>query len=140
MAKTVFPDIIIRVCQFHIIEAIRRWDYDLGAGRASANDRKTGKRTKKRKASLPKEALVEILELFRSTQRCRDTPSHPWSEAQDTFEGRLRSICQNHGVESAARTLIIYFRENWWCDEWRGAHAYAVLGEPHGVQMVFNIP
>lgn len=112
-------DTIIRVCQFHIIQAIRKFDYDLGAGHASKNARKTGKRPRYQK-SLPEEALVEILELFRSTQRCRDTPTHPWSEAQATFEDRLLSICQNHGVESSVTTLTSYFRDNWWCDEWRG--------------------
>jgi hypothetical protein len=50
----VFQDVIIRVCQFHIIQAIRRWDYDLGAGRCSKTGRKTGKCPRYQK-SLPEE-------------------------------------------------------------------------------------
>jgi hypothetical protein len=117
----VFRDVIIRVCQFHIIQAIRRWDYDIGAGRSNKTARKTGKRPKYQK-SLPEEALVEILALFRSTQRCRDTETHPWSEAQTTFEDRLLSICENHGVRSSVTSLTLYFRDNWWCNEWRSAY------------------
>ena len=105
---------LIRICQFHIIQAIRRWDHELTTG----NKKTKGKRRRRKTTSLPEKALVDILHAFRSTQRCRNIDD--WPEAQAAFENRLFTVCVNYDVEDLNATLVEYFRENWWCDDWRG--------------------
>jgi hypothetical protein len=125
----VFPNAIIRVCQFHIIQAIGRWAEGDHKGRASEQDRRSGKRGRKKKGlpTLSKSALTEVLEAFRYAQRCRNTPDDPWPESQKTFEESLYRICQEHGDLDALKSITAYFKENWWCNEWRGWEFHSAL-------------
>jgi hypothetical protein len=115
ITHSVFPNAIIRVCQFHIIQAIGRWAEGDHKGRASKQERKSGKRGRKKKGfpTLSKDALTEVLEAFRYAQRCRNTPDDPWSESQKTFEESLYRICKEHGDFDAPKSITAYFKENW---------------------------
>lgn len=113
-------DVIIRICQFHIIQALARWAEDRGRGESSKKATKTGKRAKGR-PSLSMEAMKEVIVAFRFAQRCRDTLQDPWKRALQIFEGELKRICNAHGQESAFETVRSYFQKNWWCSEWLGA-------------------
>lgn len=72
----VFPGVIIRICQFHIIQAICRWERDR-LGEENKKAVKTGKRGRAKHIQenlrISDEALSELLDAFRSTQRCRGT-------------------------------------------------------------------
>jgi hypothetical protein len=120
---TVWPGAIIRVCQFHIIQAIVRWVEERGRGESGKLSKKTGKRPKKAgdggKLSLPTKAMKEVLEAFRWA-RCRDTADDRWAQAQTVFESNLQRICQSYNCAESLNTITKYFRDNWWCEEWRG--------------------
>lgn len=121
---SVWPRAIIRVCQFHIIQAILRWVEERGRGESGKLSKKTGKRGKKgtsnNKLSLSGAGMKAMLEAFRWAQRCRNTSRDPWHQAQTIFEGNLRRICQADNLNA----IITYFRDNWWCEEWRGSFIY----------------
>ena len=121
---TVWPGTIIRVCQFHIIQAIVRWVEERGRGESGKSLKKTGKRPKKAgdggKLSLPTKAMKDVLEAFRWAQRCRNTADDRWAQAQTVFESNLQRICQSYNCAESLNTITKYFRDNWWCEEWRG--------------------
>ena len=121
---TVWPGAIIRVCQFHIIQAIVRWVEERGRGESGKSSKKTGKRPKKAgdggKLSLPTKAMKDVLEAFRWAQRCRNTADDRWAHAQTVFESNLQWICQSYNCAESLNTITKYFRDNWWSEEWRG--------------------
>ncbi|KIM87288.1 hypothetical protein PILCRDRAFT_271067 [Piloderma croceum F 1598] len=122
--QRVWAGAIICVCQFHIIQAILRWVEEKGCGESGKLSKKTGKQPKKAvdrtgKPSLPTAAMKEVLEAFRWAQRCRNTPNDRWHQAQVIFEGSLQRICHSHNCAESFATILKYFRDNWWCDEWR---------------------
>ena len=124
LCHTVWPDAIIRVCQFHIIQAILRWVEERGHGESGKLSKKTAKRPKKHsghgKLSLPTGAMKEILVAFRWVQRCRNTPNDRWQQAQTIFEANLQWICHSHNCADSLNVISKYFQDNWWCNEWRG--------------------
>lgn len=121
-AVQVWPEALIRVCQFHIVQAIRRWvDERAREGmkdRVYANQKR--KKKKSRAFSLPTKATAEVIVAFRYAQRCRDTADKPWAGYQLTFEGEIGRICTQWSKEEYADIIIDYFRDNWWSNEWRG--------------------
>ena len=104
---TAFTWMLIRISQFHIIQAIHQWDYELTTG----NKKTKGKHHRSKRTSLPEKALVELLHAFRSMQHCRNV--NDWPDAQMAFENQLFTICVNYDVEDLNLTLVEYFRENW---------------------------
>ena len=88
-ASTVFPDTLVRLCQFHIIQAIQRWMVDRGNGdKLSDPDNPDGGPAMKLRLS--KKAKADLLQEFRLTQRCRAPQSY-------SFGGLVRQKC-NRGV------------------------------------------
>ena len=121
---TVWPGAIIRVCQFHIIQAIVRWVEERGRGESGKSSKKTGKYPKKAgdggKLSLSTKAMKEVLEAFRWAQRSRNTADDRWVQAQIVFESNLQRICRSYNYAESLNAITKYFRDNWWCGEWRG--------------------
>ncbi|KAF7965873.1 hypothetical protein HWV62_41176 [Athelia sp. TMB] len=103
-------EVLIRVCQFHIVQAIQRWVDERS---------KKGSKTNKTKPRLSVSAMKDVLVAFRYLQRCRDTSKDPWNTALSIFEGELRRICTYHGFDNALPVVRDYFRKNWWSEEWR---------------------
>lgn len=71
-----FPSVFIRLCQFHVVQAISRWDADDG-----------------KRESVPKIGVklkVDILVLFRSLQRCRSWGD--WPKYKSQFEDALYAL------------------------------------------------
>jgi hypothetical protein len=124
----VFPGVIIRVCQFHVMQvserrvhsrahltngntqAILRWERDNtpageGHGRVPA-------------LSLTRKH--QLLWAVREIQRCRD-PAR-WPTYLEQFRARLDAITRGSRVSS--QTLWQYFEANWFCEEWRGKSIY----------------
>lgn len=93
-------DVVIRVCQFHIVQAIQRWVEE-----CNKNGSKTGSSKKKTKPRLSVSAMKDVLVAFRYLQRCRDTVEDPWETALKIFEGELRRICSSHGFKTAFSTV-----------------------------------
>jgi hypothetical protein len=69
MPSPAFPNAYIRLCQFHVIQAILRWDGD---------DKSQSTRPR-----ISQEMKYEILIVFRALQRCRTWES--WPVARETF-------------------------------------------------------
>ncbi|KAJ7785929.1 hypothetical protein B0H16DRAFT_1445870 [Mycena metata] len=102
--RTVFPGIIIRICQFHVMQAILRWERDNAVvGEAQA------------RPTLDIRRKHQLLWAVREIQRCRDPAQ--WQEYLDQFRQRLEWIAE--GSRNSAQTLWDYFEANWFCDEWR---------------------
>lgn len=117
---TVFPGAIIRVCQFHIIQAIRRWVRDHFLPQRQKKGKPTVK-LKRASPSLPTAAMAQLLDAFRAAQRCRVEAD--WPRHRNIFEQNVRTICAAAELASRAASIIQYFRDNWWCAEWRGMHS-----------------
>ncbi|KAJ7109222.1 hypothetical protein C8R44DRAFT_884294 [Mycena epipterygia] len=100
----VFPLVCIRVCQFHVMQAILRWQRD----HAPAGERQT-------RPALDNKRKHQLLYAVREIQRCRD-PAR-WQEYLDQFRRHLDIIAQ--GSRTSSQTLWDYFEANWFCDEWR---------------------
>jgi hypothetical protein len=147
-SSQVWAKIRMRLCQFHVIQAIRRWDRDHGRRRKKRRTRKPkGTKSKRRKGkkttaqntsnpnsetseddgsddhvSLPKGAMTSLLDLFRHLQRCRADDKDPFEPAVQSFESELADLCTAHRVNDTMLTAIKkYFRENWFIEEWRGS-------------------
>ncbi|KAE8260220.1 hypothetical protein A4X03_0g3874 [Tilletia caries] len=105
--KTVWPEVQVRLCQFHAIQAIGRWDTD------------STQNLKNRKSpgiSIAQKLLICIA--FREAQRCRDGAE--WSQFQTAFEKEVNSILARC-TAAVRKQVVSYFRENWWNDTWRGS-------------------
>jgi hypothetical protein len=100
-----------------------QWVEKRGHGESGRLSKKTGKRPKKAgdggKLSLSTKAMKQVLEAFRWAQRCRNTADDRWAQAQIIFESNLQRICQSHDFAKSLNAITKYFRDNWWCDEWR---------------------
>lgn len=127
--QLVWPNAFIRICQFHIIQAITRWEVDAHPKVKRHKHRKKGKKGKKNTSNsetgteahnISEPLLVDILDCFRTIQRCRDTPSDPFAVAEQKFNAEVRAACIRHEREDRIRPLIAYFKDNWFCDQWRG--------------------
>ncbi|KAJ7243227.1 hypothetical protein C8J57DRAFT_1525687 [Mycena rebaudengoi] len=100
----VFPGIIIRICQFHVMQAILRWDRDNSA---------PGTRHPRSALSLARKH--QLLYAVHEVQRCR--AAEQWPHYLVRFKERLEVIAE--GSATTADTLWAYFEVNRFCDEWR---------------------
>jgi hypothetical protein len=124
--RPVFPGIRVRLCQFHVIQALQRWVRDQQRKR-----RKKQKRKKRRKKgdvdhdfiALPKSAMAKLLDAVRTIlQRCRDIEDDSWDDALIAFRAELERLCAEEGVPESALPIWEYFEENWFVETWRGLY------------------
>jgi hypothetical protein len=92
----------LRVCQFHIVQAILRW-------MAST-------------VRILQDVKVGIIQHFRLVQQCCDPFDDPWEESLETFEQSIANTYAEFKISPGnTQTVLQYFRDNWFCPEWRGA-------------------
>ncbi|KAG8730395.1 hypothetical protein FRC12_020288 [Ceratobasidium sp. 428] len=121
----VFPSSPIRICQFHVVQAILRW---LKASHKAPSTKPAKKGSKATKSVLvPQDAHEDILKAFRRTQRART--HEQFLVAQQTFEASIGDICTNYGVPEQHDTICAYFQKNWWSTTWRDS--VTDIGLPH---------
>ncbi|CAD6925856.1 unnamed protein product [Tilletia controversa] len=98
----VWPDTQVRLCQFHIMQAICRWDAE-------------GKSATAKPPSVPRSLKPAICIAFREAQRCRDMKD--WPTTLVKFEAAIKEILSK---ESAAtvKQVLTYFAVNWWSPPW----------------------
>ena len=116
---TVFPDSTIRVCLFHIIQAIGHADFTDG-------DVDLGKlRTKKRKKGVIRGAVSlkarnTMVAAFCKVQRYRGSiDPKPWCSYRNEFEVDVQAICDDHDIESMIVRILRYFDKYWFTEFWR---------------------
>ncbi|KAF7357048.1 hypothetical protein MVEN_01041600 [Mycena venus] len=97
------PGIVIRICQFHVIQAILRWDREHG------DDMEPQKRPK---LSVARKHL--LIHAVREIQRCRN-PAR-WDEHVARFRTRVERLTE---TSASAQMIMRYFEVNWFCEEWR---------------------
>ncbi|KAK4703915.1 hypothetical protein P7C70_g2304, partial [Phenoliferia sp. Uapishka_3] len=125
--------ITIRLCQFHIIQAILRWSVDA----PTQSERGASKGIK-----ISRIAKLEILDAFRVLQRYRVTqhPASPkreaetdeaftdrceeeWKESVHVFAERVNELAIAYAEEGEEdlwyQKVINYFEDNWFTAEWR---------------------
>ncbi|KAJ7064679.1 hypothetical protein C8F01DRAFT_1127692 [Mycena amicta] len=109
----VWASVRIRICQFHVIQAILRWerDHDLD---------KDDKRV-----ILSVSMKDQLLQAFRELQRCPS--SEDWEAHVAVFERAVELLASN---KSAAREIKKYFRLNWFNIVWRDL--WSDIGLPVG--------
>ncbi|KAG8790885.1 hypothetical protein FRC12_010763 [Ceratobasidium sp. 428] len=118
-----FPKTPVRVCQFHAVQAILRW---LHASHPYLLERDSTKASKSKQTfTVPEEAHTSILRLFCYMQRCRTAEEFP--AYQQAFELGLKRVCDGHGVPKQYTAVSQYFKQNYWCAEWRGEIAGWVM-------------
>ncbi|KZV90368.1 hypothetical protein EXIGLDRAFT_837845 [Exidia glandulosa HHB12029] len=103
----VWPDAVIRLCQFHVIQAILRWHTDAEGNLDDLNPKRP---------RLTYDQKRQVLDAFRSLQRCRSVSQ--WSAYVKTFTSAINNIMKKKN-RSMANTLIQYFERNWFTDFWR---------------------
>ncbi|EJD36355.1 hypothetical protein AURDEDRAFT_174552 [Auricularia subglabra TFB-10046 SS5] len=101
----VWPDAIIRICQFHVIQAILRWHTDSGGNLEEGDNRRP---------RLSHHEKRQMLVAFRSLQRCRSADA--WDQATQLFLATLRTIA---GDGAKFRAVKNYFESNWFTPFWR---------------------
>ncbi|KAJ7852532.1 hypothetical protein B0H13DRAFT_1207570 [Mycena leptocephala] len=107
--------VIIRICQFHVMQAILRWERDGGApGEQQV------------RPTLDLRRKHQLLWAVREIQRCRHLEQ--WQQYLDQFRLRLDYITE--GSQTSSDTLWDYFEANWFCDQWR--EHWTDIGLPQG--------
>lgn len=107
LLSSVWPNAIIRLCQFHVIQAILRWD----------RDRHLPRDLQERAQPRLSIALKRrILYAFREMQRCRQ--DEDWILYRTQFERSVHRYLQD--TPELLESVLGYFRENWFKLEWRG--------------------
>lgn len=100
-----------RVCQFHVLQAIRRWDTE---------------RTQSFKPTLSHSVKRRIEAAFKELQRCSD--ERDWEKMVEDFEARIRSICSEEEEESGKvidpHPILEYFHKYWFGNFWRREHRH----------------
>ncbi|RPD55250.1 hypothetical protein L226DRAFT_470718 [Lentinus tigrinus ALCF2SS1-7] len=99
--REVFPQVPIRLCQFHAVQAIMRLECDSG-------DRGSPMR-------LSMELKIQIIYIFRELQRCRTWEG--WGKAKQTFLTSLEMLVIER-CEAQWNYLLSYFEQNWFTEEW----------------------
>ena len=123
---TVDPDALVRLCQFHVVQAISRMEQD------------NGTRGSPMRMSMP--LKVEIIYFFRILQRCRRWED--WEETKATFFDRVKNtvMTQGHKGDPAGDTgemqetrhaeqwefIRNYFEVNWFTATWIREHLYSL--------------
>jgi len=97
-----FPGIPIRICQFHVMQAILRWDRDEG-------------NINQPKPTLNLQRKHMLLYAVRELQRCRTEARWPMYVA--AFERCVRQIVA--GSSTSFDTIMEHFRSNWFVPAWR---------------------
>ncbi|KAJ7645288.1 hypothetical protein B0H17DRAFT_840513, partial [Mycena rosella] len=94
-----FGRVYIRLCQFHVIQAILRWDWEIG----------------KRGLGFPLSLDIkfEILYHFRELQRCRSLDN--WEAAKRVFFERVHKLFL---VDAQYTAVCAYFEANWFIEPW----------------------
>ncbi|KAJ7640529.1 hypothetical protein B0H17DRAFT_884651, partial [Mycena rosella] len=94
-----FGRVYIRLCQFHVIQAILRWDWEIG----------------KRGLGFPLSLDIkfEILYHFRELQRCRSLDN--WEAAKCVFFERVHELFL---VDAQYTAVCAYFEANWFIQPW----------------------
>jgi len=98
---SVWPDMAVRLCQFHVIQAILRFSTD-SSGDAD------------RPPSISRKERKKILAAFRLLQRCRDPTK--WEQSVQRFEQDVTLFMQ----QRSPGPILQYFRKNWYIPFWRG--------------------
>ncbi|KAK0519474.1 hypothetical protein OC834_007366, partial [Tilletia horrida] len=116
---SVWPDMQIRVCQFHIMQAICRWDSESKTVKSkagpSSGSNSTGSSLALSKA-LGKEDKASVCFAFRTAQRCRHESD--WPATQASFASDVRRYLK-HRPAAAVDQVLTYFEVNWWTEPWR---------------------
>ncbi|KAF8593340.1 hypothetical protein BDV93DRAFT_461414, partial [Ceratobasidium sp. AG-I] len=113
--KQVFPNVEVRVCQFHAMDAIQRW---LKAAHPLPVD--LGKKTKSKSRKtfiVPEDAHKDIQNAFRLTQRCRD--AQDFTTYRNAFDEAIGQICAAFNIPQQKDPICQYFNENFWSQDWR---------------------
>ncbi|KAJ7108452.1 hypothetical protein C8R43DRAFT_905380, partial [Mycena crocata] len=106
----VWPELIVRVCQFHVIQAILRWDRDQDTGSA--------------RPKLSRPSRDKLLHAVRELQRCRSDDQ--WETEVERFRSRIASF-----ADARTTTIIMqYFERNWFIPLWRDL--WTDIGLPSG--------
>ncbi|THU99231.1 hypothetical protein K435DRAFT_795118 [Dendrothele bispora CBS 962.96] len=108
---SVWPNMIIRLCQFHVIQAILRWQTENGAPEPGW-------------PRLKRTAKYLLLWSFRRLQRARDEKS--WENELQIFIERLKHIVP----ASSFSAVLNYFETNWFSETWRDL--WTDIGLPRG--------
>lgn len=113
ITNAVFPGAIVRVCQFHVVQAIGRADFH-----ATKPDG-TSTQTKNRvTVGLP--LRRDVTNLFRRVQRFRgQADPKSWEEYRRDFDEGVREACEKHDNEAAAAPVLTYFEKYWFSEYWR---------------------
>ncbi|KAE8246762.1 hypothetical protein A4X03_0g7218 [Tilletia caries] len=100
--ESVWPETQIRVCQFHIVQAICRWDTDNKANAA-------------RPPGIHRKDKAGICFAFRDAQRCNSMDE--WPATQAAFETAIKSCLKAYKADIIEQVLN-YFEVNWWSAPW----------------------
>jgi hypothetical protein len=122
-----FPGASIRVCQFHIAQAVGRADFfgdeDVVKEKARLAREKTDgakKRLPRVRVAVSLRARKDIFLAFQKIQRYRATDEKPFEYYREIFVQDLREALQKHGLASSLRHIVRYFDKYWFSDLWRG--------------------
>ncbi|QRV99035.1 hypothetical protein RhiJN_27054 [Ceratobasidium sp. AG-Ba] len=133
-SKRAFPNVPVRVCQFHAVDAILRW---LHGSHTYNQDNNASKQSKSKNTfKVPEEAHSDILRLFRYTQRCRE--AEEFDTYLDAFESGLKKICMDYSIGKQFHTICDYFKQNFWCPEWRDSVTDIGLPVGHTRDKILN--
>lgn len=114
----VFPDAVIRVCQFHVIQALGR--ADLHHDDVDPGTEKVGVTKRKNRISVSKGARADIAVAFRRFQRYGgDDDPTTLNEYKERFREDIVALCDDHSIEAAVPSIMRYFERNWFCNRWR---------------------
>ncbi|TFK84227.1 hypothetical protein K466DRAFT_496987, partial [Polyporus arcularius HHB13444] len=110
-----YPLALVRLCQFHVVQAITRLERDSG-------DRGSPMR-------LGVELKAEIIYHFRRLQRCRTHEA--WPEAERTFfRNTSTSVSDLARYQAQYEFIYQYFKVNWFTEEW--IPIFTDIGLPEG--------
>ncbi|KAK4701402.1 hypothetical protein P7C70_g4829, partial [Phenoliferia sp. Uapishka_3] len=144
-AASMGVEVNVRLCQFHIIQAILRWTTDAP---------NSAFRTAKKDVKISRIAKLEILDAFRALQRYRvaqraateELPAESdaafaercdleWTAAVRLFGHRIADIAEAYADEGEADIwydkVMHYFEDNWFTPEWRDL--WVDHGQPLGI-------
>jgi hypothetical protein len=115
------PEPVIRLCQFHVIQAIGRADFFAvdGATEQSGKRVKGAKKKGRRRIAIGVEARSDICQALRLIQRFRRSDPKPWEDWLEEFRDRIRRICEKWDIEEAEEVILEYFDRHWFSDYWR---------------------
>lgn len=112
-----FDEPIIRVCQFHVIQAIGRADF---YGEIEGVSKRSSRRgNKKKRVAVSLEARSDMCKAFRRVQRYRGKNGEKFDTYRARFESEIEAICTKHLIQDAKESILTYFEHSWFSDYWR---------------------